>query len=51
MGGKSRKSGGVSAALIAKLKSGYYTPPISKKDDTKKDPYQILYDEESDDRD
>jgi hypothetical protein len=50
MGGKSRKSGGVSKALIAKLKSGNYKPP-TKKYDTTEDTFKGLFDEEQDDRD
>ena len=50
MGGKSRKSGGVSKALIARLKSGNYKPTI-KKNDTAKDNFKGLFDEEPDERD
>jgi len=50
MGGKSRKSGGVSKSLIARLKSGNYKPKAIY-DDTTKDTFKGLFDEESDDRD
>ncbi len=50
MGGKSRKSGGVSKALIARLKSGNYKPTINK-DETAKDSFKGIFDEEYDNRD
>ena len=52
MGGKSRKSGGVSKALIARLKSSNYKPKL-KYDDTREttnDTFKGIFDEESDDR-
>lgn len=49
-GGKSRKSGGVSKALINRLKSGNYKPLI-KKDGTTTDDFEGLFDPESKDED
>ena len=52
MGGKSRKSGGVSKSLIARLKSGNYKPKAIYDDGAStKDTFKGLFDEESDDRD
>jgi hypothetical protein len=46
MGGKSRKSGGVSKILIQKLKSGNYKPS-TKKDETREDDFKGIFDDES----
>ena len=50
MGGKSRKSSGVSKVLINRLKSGYYKPTINK-DETTRDNFKGIFDEEYGDGD
>ena len=50
MGGKSRKSGGVSKALINRLKSGNYKPK-KEEDATRTDNFKGIFDVEPEDED